>query len=182
MSNTVRWFDRLRIERVVWTLDSLLLDLPRRSRIEKRRDVRRNLLAAAVEVGTGRALRQLGSTTQLAREYLSAEFGDRPRHSWMAAALFATATLLVSTSLFTEAAIAFGDGIAAADPGASGTYTWAGIAYLQSTVTYTFEAGDHAFAGGGFTLTFWLLWIAGTVLVGRLWRVAGRRRQTSATS
>jgi hypothetical protein len=180
MRPTVGWFDRLRIERFVWTLDLLLYDLPWRSRIEKRREVRQNLLAAASSVGTRAALRQLGSSAQLAREYLNAEFGDRPRHSWMAAGVFAATALLVATSLWAEAALAYGDGLRAANPDATGSYTWAGIAYLQDDVTYTLSHGHGSYVGGGFTPLFWLLWIAGAVLVGRLWRVAARRRRSGA--
>ena len=35
MPHNVSWFDRMRIERVVWMLDQRLYDLPRRSRIDK---------------------------------------------------------------------------------------------------------------------------------------------------
>jgi hypothetical protein len=178
MASTLSWFDRLRIERFVWRLDSLLYDLPWRSRVEKRREVRQNLIAAAGSVGTGKALRQLGGSAQLAREYLNAEFGDRPRHSWMAAALFGATTLLVATSLWTEAALGFGDGVTAARPDATGTYTWDGIPYLQNDVTYTFTHGHGTYAGGGFTPLFWLLWLAGIILVGRLWRIAARWRRS----
>jgi hypothetical protein len=175
----MNWFDRLRIERVVWTLDSLLIDLPRASRIEKRRDVRRNLVAAAEHVGTGEALRQLGSPSQLAHDYLAAEFDDRPRHSWMAAAMFAATTLLVATALFSEAAFGFGAGVTAVNPRATGTFTWDGIAYLQNTVTYTFEDGVSSFVGGGFAPVFWVVWVVGAVLVGRLWRVVARWRRSA---
>jgi hypothetical protein len=180
MGSTVSWSARLRIERFVWTLDSLLYDLPWHSRIEKRREVRQNLIAAASVVGAGKALRQLGSSTQLAREYLNAEFGDRPRHSWMAAGLFGATALLVATSLWAEAALAFGDGIRAAHPDATGSYTWDGIAYLQNDVTYTLTNGQGSYVGGGFTSLFWLLWMAGIILVGRLWRIAARRRRSGA--
>ena len=180
MQPSVGWFDRLRIERFVWTLDSLLYDLPWRSRVEKRREVRQNLLTAASAVGTGPALRQLGGSAQLAREYLLAEFGDRPRHSWMAAGLFAATVLLVATSVWSEAALAFGDGIKAADPGATRSFTWSGIPYLQSGVSYTLSDGEGSYVGGGFTAAFWVVWIAGTVLVGRLWRLAPRWRRSGA--
>ena len=51
----------MRIERLVWLLDQQLYDLPRSSRIAKRREVRDNLLAAARDIGTADALRRLGS-------------------------------------------------------------------------------------------------------------------------
>ena len=38
---------------------------------------------------------------------------------------------------------AFGDGILAGDPEATGTFRWPGIAYLQSEVTYTVSGGAH---------------------------------------
>jgi hypothetical protein len=176
MSHSISWIDRLRIERVVWSLDQRLYDLPRRSRIAKRREVRENLLTAANDIGTGEALRNLGSARQLAAEYRDAEFGDGPRASWVAAATFLLTGQLVLTSLLAEAANAFGDGISAADPNATGTFTWPGIRYLQDTVTYTFVNGHGSSVGGAWTPLAWALWIVATILVGRLWRVRFRRR------
>ena len=89
MAHELTWSDRLRIERVVWTLDQRLYGIPRESRLARRREVRLNLLSAAYDIGTGPALRNIGTSAQLADAYLAAEFGDRPRHSWMAAALWA---------------------------------------------------------------------------------------------
>jgi hypothetical protein len=180
MTNTVRWTDRLRIERAVWSLDQRLYDLPRKSRIAKRREVRENLLIAANDIGTGEALRNIGNSRQLAAEYLSAEFGDEARPSWFAAVVVLFAGQLLLTALFSEAASAFGDGIVAATPHATGTFTWSGIRYLQDTVTYTFVNGKANQVGGAWTPLAWSIWIAATVLAGRLWRVAslwrGRRR------
>ena len=70
MTHTVTWIDRLRIERVVWALDQRLYDLPRKSRIAKRREVRANLRTAAADIGTANALRNIGNSRQLAGEYL----------------------------------------------------------------------------------------------------------------
>jgi hypothetical protein len=179
MQHTVTWFGRLRIERVVWTLDQRLYDLPRRTRIETRREVRQNLLTGARDVGTTQALRNLGGSAELAQEYLSAAYGSRPRHSWVAAVIcFATVPLL-ATSLYAEAGNAFASGITAAQPAATGTYTWRGISHLQSTITYTSIDGHGTWAGGGFTPLFYVLWIVATILVGRLWRAlpAWRRRR-----
>jgi hypothetical protein len=182
MSHRVSWFDRLRIERAVWLLDQRLYELPRRSRIAKRREVRSNLLDAAGEVGTPAALSHLGSSSQLASEYLSAELGDAPRPSWMAAALFLLTGQLLFTALLAEAANAFGQGVASADPHATGTFSWHGIRYLQSRVSYTFVDGKSSSVGGAWTPVAWALWIVATVLVGRLWRVPmrWRHRRTSA--
>jgi hypothetical protein len=179
MQHTVTWFDRLRIERIVWALDQRLYDLPRRTRIETRREVRQNLLTGARDVGTTQALRNLGGSAELAQEYLSAAYGSGPRHSWMAAALCCVTVPFVATWFFSDAANAFANGITAADPAATGTYTWAGISHLQSTVTYTFVDGHGTSTGGAFTPTFYILWIVATILVGRLWRAlpAWRRRR-----
>jgi hypothetical protein len=182
MSHAVTWIDRLRIERAVWALDQRLYDLPRRSRIAKRREVRQNLLTAAQDIGAGDALRHLGNSRQLAAEYISAEFGDEARPSWIAAAVFFLTAQLFFTSFLSEAALAFGDGITAAKPDATGTFTWSGLSYVQDTVTYTFVNGKGSYLGGAWTPLAWALWIVATVLVGRLWRVASmwRRRRASA--
>jgi hypothetical protein len=180
MPSTVTWIDRLRIERVVWSLDQRLYDLPRKSRIARRREVRESLLTAARDIGTADALRNLGNSRQLAAEYRSAEFGDEARPSWIAAGIFLMTSQLLFTSLLSEAAMAFGDGITAANPNATGTFTWSGIRYLQDTVTYTFANGKGSSVGGAMTPLAWALWIIATVLVGRLWRVVSlwRRRHS----
>src|SRR4051812_42894755 len=141
MSHTVSLLDRLRVARVVWTLDQRLYDLPRASRVEIRREVRRNLLSAAQDVGTGAAIKQLGGTAELASGYRTAEFGEGPRHSWIAAAIFLSGFPLIVIALLGEATNAFGAGVVATDPHATGTFTWHGIAHLQTAVTYTFTNG-----------------------------------------
>ena len=91
---------------------------------------------------------------------------------------------LVLTSFLSEAASAFGDGIAAGNPNATGTYSWSGIRYLQDTVTYTFVDGKWTSVGGAWTPLAWAIWIVAAVLVGRLWRFAPlwrRRRAHAAT-
>jgi hypothetical protein len=182
MPHDVSWLDRMRIERVVWMLDQRLYDLPRRSRIDKRREVRANLRTAASDLGTSEALARLGNTRELASEYLTAEFGGGPRPSWLAAGLFLLTGVLVGTSLLTDAAIAYRDGILAAHPRATGTFTWNGIDYLQTPVRYTFVNGSCDFTGGAFSPLAWLLWIAATVLVGRLWLLPSVwRRRRAAT-
>ena len=40
------------------------------------------------------------------------------------------------------------DGITAANPNATGTFTWSGIKYLQDEVTYTFVHGKGSSVGG----------------------------------
>ena len=131
----------------MWALDQQLYDLPYRSRIAKRRELRVNLLTVARDVGTTEALRRLGSSRQLAEEYLTAELGEGPRHSWIAAAYFCATVSLVLNFFLGEATSAYQQAITATDPHATGTFTWNGISYLQNAVTYTFdrrEFGDQA--------------------------------------
>ena len=181
MTHLVTWVDRLRIERGVWTLDHRLYDLPRKSRIAKRREVRENLRAAAADVGTGDALRNLGNSRLLAIEYRAAEFGDEPQPLWLPAALFLLTAQLFFTSFLSEAAQAFGAGITAANPTATGTFIWSGIHYVQSSVTYTFVNGTGDSVGGAWTPLAWAIWALATVLVGRLWRVVPQWRHRRAT-
>jgi hypothetical protein len=182
MTRTLTWVDRLRIERAVWALDQRLYDLPHKSRVAKRREVRENLLTAAQDIGTLDALNRLGNSRQLAAEYLSAEFGEGPRPYWVAAATFAVTAQLLFTWVLGEAASAFGDGITAANAHATGTFTWSGIRYLQDTVTYTLVDGKGSSAGGAWTPLSWAIWVVVTVLVGRLWRVASTWRRRHATT
>jgi hypothetical protein len=170
MTHTVTWLDRLRIERLVWALDQRLYDLPRASRVGKRREVRENLLTAAQDIGTSAALRRLGGSARLASEYRSAEFGDGPRHSWIAAMLFAATVPFFLTWALREATQAFAEGVTAAQPNATGTFIWSGIPFIQSHVTYTVVNGAVSSVGGAWTPLLWVLWIGSTVLVGRLWR------------
>jgi hypothetical protein len=182
MPHRVTWIDRLRIERSVWALDQRLYDLPRQSRIAKRREIRANLLTAAPEIGTSAALQHLGNSRQLAAEYRSAEYGDEARPSWLAATIFLLTAQLVLTYFLSEAATAFGDGITAGSPNVTGTFTWPGIRYLQDTVTFTFVNGRGSSVGGAWTPLTWFIWIVGTVLVGRLWRLASMWRRRRATT
>ncbi|MEY2581336.1 MAG: hypothetical protein QOE09_1185 [Ilumatobacteraceae bacterium] len=170
MSHTVTWIDRLRIERLVWALDQRLYDLPRLSRIAKRREVRENLLAAAKDIGTTAALRRLGGSAQLASEYRSAEFGDGPRHSWIAAMVVAGTAPFILNWILGEAAQAFAAGVRAAQPNATGIFTWPGIPYIQSHVTYTLVNGTGRSVGGAWTPLLWAVWIGSIIVVGRLWR------------
>ena len=174
--------DRIRIERLVWTLDQRLYDLPRASRIAKRREVRANLLEAAADQGTGEALRRIGSSGALAREYLGAEYGDRPHHSWVAAAYFAALVPLLLNYVLSEAANAYGNGLAAAH-GTSGIFTWSGVSYLQSPLTFTVDHSGVTHSGGAWTPVVYVVWLAGIIACGRLWRLLPRPtrgRQTAA--
>ncbi len=168
---TVTWFGRLRIERLVWALDQRLYDLPRHSRIAKRREVRANLLSAAQDIGTGEALRRLGTSRELAGQYLAAEFGEGPRHSWIATAYIGGAAPLLLNFFLDEAASAYSQAVTATDPHATGTFIWHGISYLQSAVTYAFDDGHASRTGGAWTPLTYILWALATVVGGRLWRL-----------
>lgn len=176
MPHTLSLLGRLRIERLVWSLDQRLYDLPRRSRISTRREVRANLVAAAGDVGAGQALRRIGGSRQLAESYLTAELGDGPRPSWTAAACFLALVPLLLNYVLSEAASAFQRGITVQDPHATGTFAWSGVSFLQSGMTFTFDQGHSTHVGGAWTPLTYLLWLAGTIACGRLWRLLPRRQ------
>ena len=183
MAHELSWSDRLRIERVVWMLDQRLYDIPRESRIAHRREVRLNLLSAAQDIGTSTALRNIGTSAQLAAAYLAAEFGDRPRHSWLAAGLWAATSLLVVTAVLSDAANGFAAGVIAANPHAAGAYHWGGLTLLQGNVIARAAGGQTTVSGGGLTPAAWVLWVLIAVMVGRLWRAPGIwRARTRLTS
>jgi hypothetical protein len=175
MPHTVRWYDRLRIERLVWLLDQQLYDLPRAARIATRREVRTNLLEAARDVGTTAALRHVGTSRHLAEQYLVAEFGDGPRHSWIAAAYTLALIPLLTNFVLGEAGSAFEHGVTAADPHATGTFIWEGLAHLQNSATYTFADGQANSVGGDWAPVTYVLWILATIAAGRLWRLPRTR-------
>jgi len=183
MTHELNRRDRLRIERLVWALDQRLYDLPRRSHIAKRREVRANLLEAARDLGAREALRRIGSSHSLAREYLGAELGDRPHHSWIAAAYFAALIPLFLGFGLSEVSSAYAQGLAAIHPATTGTYTWSGISYLQSPLTFTVDHGQVDWTGGAWTPIVYVFWAVGTVACGRLWRLLSvpSRRQPTAT-
>jgi len=177
----MRLIDRLRVERLVWALDQQLYDLPRRSRLDTRREVRANLIEAARDVGTTEALHRVGGSRGLAERYLVAEFGDGPRHSWVAAAYVGALIPLLVNYFFAEAAAAFERGVTAVEPHATGTFVWAGVDYLQSQSTVTFTAGQAAGVGGSWTPLAYAIWVVATIAAGRLWRLPrlrarGRRK------
>ncbi|GIM96530.1 hypothetical protein [Paractinoplanes toevensis] len=176
------WFDRLRIERLVWSLDQQIYDLPRAQRIAVRREVRANLLEAAQDVGTTEALRRVGSSRRLAEQYLAAEFGDGPRPSWIGAIYAAGLAPLLLNFFLSEAANAYRNAVTAADPHATGTYVWSGVSGLQSAITYTFTDGAASSHGGAWTPLTYVLWLLVIVGTGRLWRLRPRRRPAVATA
>ncbi|MGY0235311.1 hypothetical protein [Longispora urticae] len=181
MSHPVSWFDRLRIESVVWSLDHRLYDLAPSSRVAKRREVRENLLSAAADIGTSAALRNLGGSRRLAAEYRAAEYGGEARPAWFTALLFFMTGQLLIQSLLTEYVLTFGAGIRAADPDATGAYTWKGFGFFQQAATFTLDHGQGTWTGGQLTVWGWVVFGVATILIGRLWRaVPGWNRLTGA--
>ena len=176
MPHPIRLLDRLRIERLVWALDQQIYDLPRRARIATRREVRANLLEAAADIGTTAALRRVGGSGRLAEQYLQAEYGDGPRHSWTGAAIAAGLTPLLLNFILSVAQNSFLDGVTAADPRANGTYLWSGVTWLQSSVQATFTDGHtSSTSGGSWTILTFAIWLIATVAAGRLWRLSRRK-------
>jgi hypothetical protein len=180
MPHTFGPLDRLRVERLVWLLDQQLYDLPRPSRVAIRREVRDNLREAAADVGTTEALRRVGGSRELAQRYLTAEFGDGPRHSWIGALYAFTAVPMVLVFFLDSAARGFRDGITALDPQATGAYLWQGVSYLQHPATITFSNGQADGLGGGWTPLTYAIWLLATVAAGRLWRLPRVRRRRAA--
>ncbi|MER8186862.1 hypothetical protein [Kitasatospora sp. NPDC094015] len=183
MPHTTTWLDRVRIERVVWSLDQRLYGLiPSRTRIARRREVRANLLAAAAEVGTTKALRQLGGSRELAHEYLNAELGEGPRHSWLAATLFLFTTPLLLNFFLGEVTNAYQRAVADLAPGGDGTFTGSGVQWLQSSVTVVVHHGEASRSGGAWTPLAYALVLVGTIACGRLWRALPRRGQDAPSA
>ena len=181
MPRKLTTIDRIRIECRVWALDQRLYDLPSHSRIAKRREVRANLLEAAADQGAREALRRIGSSRALAREYLGAEFGNRPHHSWTGAACFTALLPLFLIGALSEVSGAYGQALTAAH--ASGVFTWNGVSYLQSPLTFTVAQGQVTQSGGAWTPIVYVIWLIGTIACGRLWRLLptpSRRPQTPA--
>ena len=131
-------------------------------------------------MGTTQALRRLGSSHQLAGEYLTAQYGAHPRHSWIAAAYVAGCTPLLLNFFMSEQTSGNQAAITSASPHVTGTFTVPGISHLQHAIACTFTDGHASFTGGNWTLTCYALWLAATILAGRLWRLPlawARRRE-----
>ena len=170
--NTLTWTDRLRVERAVWSFDHLLQDLPRKSRVAKRRELRDNLASATDDVGATEAVRQLGDLRQLAAGYLAAEYGDwQPRPSWTKAAGAAVLSYVFFYWLLEAASSAFRAGVLTGQPEATGRFAWDGIPYLLDDAVFTFTNGAATAIGGAWRPGAYIAVLLVTVLAGRLWRL-----------
>jgi hypothetical protein len=169
---TLTWHDRLRLEQAVWAVDRLIQDLPRKSRVAKRRELRDNLRSAAEDVGAAVAVRQLGDRRELAAGYLAAEYGDwQPRPSWTKAAAAAVLYYLLLSWLLEAGSSAFRAGILTGQPKATGTFSWNGIPYLLDDVHFTFSNGASTSVGGAWSPLAYAGLILVSILAGRLWRL-----------
>ena len=169
MTETLTWTDRMRIERAVWTLDTYLQNLPRKSRIAMRRELRVNLRAASADVGASEALRRLGKVRTIAAEYVVAEYGG-PGPSWL---VFICVILPAYAFMFwlSNARIdAFRSGAIAANPHLTGMFHMTGIAYVLTNDTLTFANGKMTEVGGTWLPLAYVCVSALAVLAGRLWR------------
>ena len=93
----------------------------------------------------------MGDSGTLAAEYLDAELGPGPRHSWLAAGVFLLTTVLLLDVGALRRRRRLRRRHPRRQPDADGTFTWPGIGYLQTEVTYTVSGGEHSFVGGAFT-------------------------------
>lgn len=138
-----------------------------------------DLRAAADEVGTRQAIRQLGDLHGLAAGFLDAEYGDlSKRPSWTAVAIFLVVADVALLIVGHVGANAFRAGVLATNPSITGTFHWHGIRYLISDSTFSFRAGTSTSDGGAWTPLVYLLLAVGAVLAGRLWRLAPRWRRS----
>ncbi len=170
MARDLSLLDRLRIERTVWSLDQQLYDLPagRGSPTDvtsgttcerpRRTSGPPRPSAASVRVS---AWRPTTSTPSSAPRR-----GRRGGPQGSSCSPASCCSPLCSTKPPLRSLTAF----VAANPGATGSYRWSGIDFLQSPVDYRFADGSYSFTGGAWTPVAWAVWIVATILVGRLWR------------
>jgi hypothetical protein len=178
--------DRIRLERAIWTLDTLIQFVPGKARKAIRTELRANLRAAAIEVGAAKAVSDLGNLRRLALEYLSLEYGEgRPRPTWLKATFWACASAFLLEFLTFAGLDGYAAGVEAAAPHPLGTYTWHGMLLFGGNgfVTYT----DHGQTAIGIEGSSWsiLAWLAiplvAALLGGRMWRAIPLLRRRLAT-
>ena len=184
MAYTPNWLDRLRIERVVWTLDTLLTILPGPRRRAIRGEMRANLRAASAEVGTAEAIRRLGDLRRLAIEYTEAHYGEqRPRPNLRGLLVWSQLAALALVVVVFVGLESFIDGVEAAGA-APGIHEWTTLSpFVWGEVEYD-AAGRFRGFEFGTSVVFLLVYVlAAVVLGGRLWRlVLWRPRQRQRAS
>jgi hypothetical protein len=171
-SNPTR-IDRLRIEWTVWAFEYRLINMPHRLRVAKRREMRADLHAAAADVGTAEALRQLGSLRQLAAEYLDAQYGEHgPRPTFWRGITGMVLLLPIMFALEDLGKWSFLDGVRAI-PHATGVFHYTRLKFLGLDFTYTFADGRNIAPGWSLTVTsVGLAYMLAAFLIGaRTWRL-----------
>jgi hypothetical protein len=169
--------DRLRIERVLWTVDILIHDIRTRGRRTIRRELRANLQAAAQEKGVGAAIRRLGPLRPLARGYLDAQYGEgarRPR--WMGALWWVFVCAILINAILDIGVVGFREGVQAANPNDNGTYLWNQLSALGlPTARISLVDGRPHLFEVSLPWVLLLYLAAAAILGGRLWRLVPRR-------
>jgi hypothetical protein len=173
MTDDLTRIDRLRIERTIWAFDVLIINMPRRSRVAKRRELRANLRAAAADVGTAQALRRLGGLQRLAAGYLAAEYGERgPRPAYWKGITWASLLLPIMIAAEDLGKQSFLDGVQAI-PRATGVFHYSGMKFLGLDFTYTFLDGRNMAPGWSESFSsVELIYMLAAFLIGaRTWRL-----------
>ena len=185
MNPNLTLIDRIRIERAIWTLDTLIQFVPGKARKAIRSELRANLRAASAEVGAARAVRDLGNLRRLAVEYLSVEYGDgKPRPTWLKATFWACTSAMVLEFLTFAGLDGYSAGIEAATAHPLGTYTWHSMLLFGGNgfVTYT----DHGQTGIGIegslgtALAWMVIPFVAALLGGRMWRALPTLRRRNS--
>jgi hypothetical protein len=173
MTSNLTRIERLHIEWTVWAFDYLLINMPHRLRVAKRREMRADLYAAADDVGTAEALRQLGSLRRLAADYLDAQYGEHgSRPSFWRGATWMVLLLPIMFAVEDLGKWSFLDGVRAI-PHATGVFHYAGLKFLGLELTYTFADGRNVASGWSQNVTaVELAYMLAAFLIGaRTWRL-----------
>ena len=181
MPHDVNLVDRLRIERLVWSLDQRLYDLPRDPHRPPARAAHRTSARPPTTWERRRRSRTWATAARWRPSTSTAELGPGPRHSWMAAGVFLFTAELLLTSVLFDAADAFGDGILGRQPRrrrhlhVAGHRVPAERGDLHRRRRPRRVRGRRVDPAG-----LWVLWLAAAFLVGRLWRLPAARRRRRA--
>ena len=123
-------------------------------------------------------MRRLGSLRALARGYLDAEFGaDGPRPTWLKGVFWVLLGEILLLGFTFVAMAGFVEGVRAADPHASGTYSWHLLPPLISIEDVTFEEGRARAFGFTFNVLVVLALPIAFALGARAWRWLPRWRR-----
>ena len=180
MPTPLHWSDRLRLERVIWTLDTYLQSLPARARRAVRREMRANLRASAAEVGVSRGCawtrQRAPARDRLPRGGVRRWAASQPAES----VRLDTGGRADSRDVVFVGAFRVQDGVEAANQRPNGTYAWGGwdLLGVRGEVTYA----DGQFEGFDLWFMPWVLLypLVFFLVSARSWRVVSlwwRRRR-----